>query len=188
VCLVQVGVIVLAFAAWVSQVAAADRTAGRPVAAPTAPDNPGWEVAGRGETAADAKKMALQRATEEVTAWLLQHGETLWTPGPGYLEEKNIVRQLGEPKRLEEDAYLVNLRVELQPGNVEAIRQVNRDLRMAGRQRLAAFGLGGFVVVLLVVTGFLRLEEATKGYHTTLLRLAALGILTGAGVLLWQLH
>jgi hypothetical protein len=36
--------------------------------------------------------------------------------------------------------------------------------------------------VLLVITGYLRLEEATKGYYTTLLRVAAIGVLVATAI------
>ena len=42
--------------------------------------------------------------------------------------------------------------------------------------------LGGVVCLLLVVGGYLRLEEATKGYYTRLLRLTAIAVLIGVGV------
>ncbi len=38
-------------------------------------------------------------------------------------------------------------------------------------------GLAGVTALLLVAIGYLRLEEATKGYYTGLLRLSALGLL-----------
>ena len=45
---------------------------------------------------------------------------------------------------------------------------------------LLARVLGGALAVLLVVAGYLRLEEATRGYYTKLLRLAAF-VRAGAG-------
>ena len=43
------------------------------------------------------------------------------------------------------------------------------------------------MALLLVCGGYLRLEEATRGYYTRLLRLAAFCTLVGVGVGLWLL-
>jgi hypothetical protein len=55
---------------------------------------------------------------------------------------------------------------------------------MVSRHLLLARVLGGVVCLLIVVGAYLRLEEATKGYYTRLLRLTAIGILIGVGAAL----
>jgi hypothetical protein len=47
--------------------------------------------------------------------------------------------------------------------------------------------LAGLVALLVVAGGYLRLEEATRGYYTTLLRAAAVAFLALVGAGLWLL-
>ena len=51
-----------------------------------------------------------------------------------------------------------------------------------------ALGLGGSVALLIVLGGYLRLEEATRGYYTRVLRLTAAGVLSAVAVGLWILR
>ena len=69
-------------------------------------------------------------------------------------------------------------------GQKEEMQQVAREHRMKERQGLVARVLAGLVALLLVAGGYLRLEEATRGYYTTLLRGAALVVLALVGALL----
>jgi hypothetical protein len=50
------------------------------------------------------------------------------------------------------------------------------------RLLLAARILAGLVVLALVVAAYIRLEEATRGYYTVLLRLTAGGVVMLAAV------
>ncbi len=56
--------------------------------------------------------------------------------------------------------------------------------RATARQGVMVRVLGGLVALLVVIACYLRLEDATKGYYTTLLRLAAVAfvLLVGAGI------
>jgi hypothetical protein len=56
---------------------------------------------------------------------------------------------------------------------------------VAARQPILLRLLGAAVALLLVVTGYLRLEHATRGYSTKLLRLAAFVALAVAAAALW---
>ena len=63
-------------------------------------------------------------------------------------------------------------------------RHAQQD-RVLDRHLLLARVLGGAVAVLLVLAGYLRLEDATRGYYTRLLRLAAIALVALAGVGVW---
>ncbi len=52
-----------------------------------------------------------------------------------------------------------------------------RDTRAAGRQSVLVRVLAAVVAVLIAVALYFRLEDATKGYYTTLLRLAAMTVI-----------
>jgi hypothetical protein len=59
-----------------------------------------------------------------------------------------------------------------------------RQDRVTSRQGVLARLLAGVIAVLVAVACYLRLEDATKGYYTTLLRLAAVTfvVLVGGGI------
>jgi hypothetical protein len=59
-----------------------------------------------------------------------------------------------------------------------------RQERATARQSIMVRVLGGLVALLVVIACYLRLEDATKGYYTTLLRVAAVTfvVLVGAGI------
>jgi hypothetical protein len=59
---------------------------------------------------------------------------------------------------------------------VPGIQKLAQQQRMKERQKPALLVLLGAMGLLSVVGGYLRLEEATKGYYTRLLRLAAIGV------------
>jgi hypothetical protein len=67
------------------------------------------------------------------------------------------------------------------------MQRLARQGRMESRHLILARILGGLVAMLLVLGGYLRLEEATRGYYTSLLRLSAVGVLTAVGAGLWLL-
>jgi hypothetical protein len=62
-----------------------------------------------------------------------------------------------------------------------------RQDRATSRQVVLARVLAGLVAVLMAVACYLRLEDATKGYYTTLLRLAAVAFVSLVGAGIWLL-
>jgi hypothetical protein len=134
------------------------------------------EFTGYGKTVKDAEAHALEQAH----AWMAQHANFGWTPSAEYLRERGLVR-FGDPTEEEfEKAGLMKVvkgDLEVTPEQAREIQQHARQERMSSRHLLLAKVLGGLVCLLLVVGGYLRLEEATRGYYTRALRLGALGIL-----------
>jgi hypothetical protein len=141
------------------------------------------EFKGYGLTQKDAEANALERACD----WLSEHSANLgWTPTPEFLREKGMV-QFEEPTeeefKIAKDfadggkMKVVKMQLEVTSQQAHEIQKQARQERMSWRHRLVAYVLGGFVCLLIVVGGYLRLEEATKGYYTRPLRLTALGIL-----------
>jgi hypothetical protein len=170
---------------------------GNPGKAPERPDKT-WEVVGVGATAEAAELNALRQARERVEEYLTgKYGSRFFLPeDPAYLRSAGIARTEGDPRPtqkkfagqvLDGPPLEVTLAVELRPEHVRDLLQQGREQRMGQRQRLAGLGLAGVLVLLVVVAGYLRLEDATKGYYTTLLRLAALSVLGLTGLCLYQL-
>jgi hypothetical protein len=86
-------------------------------------------------------------------------------------------RKVGEDGRT---VYRVLLRVEVAPRDLDDIKkkelehqQKLRDERARARQMVLVRLLAGIVAILIAVASYLRLEDATKGYYTTLLRVVA---------------
>jgi hypothetical protein len=138
---------------------------------------------GYGLTPKEAEADALGRACD----WLATHTDFGWTPPAEYLREKGMVTSDGEPdvkefdlpKEIAKDGnlYVVSMQLTIKENQVPDIQKQAQHLRMKERQKHSLFGLLGAVALLSVVGGYLRLEEATKGYYTRLLRIAAVGVL-----------
>lgn len=146
---------------------------------------------GYGLTPRDAETNALERACD----WLSSNANLGWTPTPEYLREKCMV-QFGErtekksqiAKEFGGRLQVVQMRLEVYDEQAEQMRELARHERMKERQKGSLFLLIGSVCVLGVIGGYLRLEEATKGYYTGLLRFTALGVLLLVAAGLWVLR
>jgi len=69
----------------------------------------------------------------------------------------------------------------------QAYQVKQRQERATARQGVLARVLAGLVALLAAVACYLRLEDATKGYYTTLLRLAAVAFVTIVSAGIWLL-
>jgi hypothetical protein len=73
---------------------------------------------------------------------------------------------------------------------IDASPELRHAMVQAYRRHAAAVWMGGglafALAALTIVTGYIRTDEATKGYYTNRLRILAAAGLGGAGVLLWQ--
>jgi hypothetical protein len=145
-----------------------------------------WKVTGYGKTIQDAEQDALEKAHKEVVDYLSTLNPPVeWQPSVDYVN-RNLVKQReeeGPEQRAIGPVYKMTLTVDVGSRQEDILKQ-DRHHRMEMRQLLLAKVLGGLVVVLAVVALYFRLEEYTKGYYTTWLRLIGLGLiaLTGAGV------
>lgn len=141
------------------------------------------EFEGYGPTPKDAENRALERACD----WLAAHTDPGWTPTPEFLREKNMVSFVGDPSERESQflqgitkegkVTVVTLRLEVTDAQARDIQKQAQQHRMKERQKSSLLVVFAVACLLGVVGGYLRLEEATKGYYTHLLRIAAIGIL-----------
>jgi hypothetical protein len=175
----------------------AQRLANAKQQAPTQPANdPAWVVEGYGESAADAEEDSLRRARQSVQEYLDKHyGSLASAPSLEQLQKAGVVGLEGSPelRKLEDsdkvmyEVQVAHAQVKLTRGYREGLQKLVLLQHTRQRQWLTARVLAGVVALLLVCGGYLRLEEATRGYYTRLLRLAALGTLAGVGAGLWLL-
>jgi hypothetical protein len=140
-----------------------------------------YDFEGYGSSVKDAETDALERACD----WLAAKADLGWKPTPEFLRDKGMVR-FSEPTEKEFEKAgpmkVVTLQLEITADQVREMQKQARQEHMTSRQLLLARVLGGVVCLLIVVGGYLRLEEATKGYYTRLLRLAAITLLIGVSV------
>ncbi len=154
-------------------------------------------VDGYGRTPGDARARALENAERKVEELLYQRfGDLGWMPAPELLSRDFLLRcdvviSRGEPTAVpgvdvnDEKAMKAEYKVELTGKYLEAVQREVREQCVRDRQLILARVLGGLVVLLLVVAGYLRLEDMTRGYATTMLRLGAFGVVALAGAALW---
>jgi hypothetical protein len=138
--------------------------------------------------------MAWKNAEERVEKLLVDRfGDRGWRPmkvqlTPEYLKRFGVVQPQGKAQPapgVDGDAMVVRYRIELTPEYLREVKRVAREQLVQERHFLLARILGGVVVVLLVLVGYLRLEDMTRGYATQLLRLAAIGVVAVTGLALW---
>jgi len=140
-----------------------------------------YVATGYGETQANAEHQAQTEAYKAVLKFLRRRlPELTWEPSLDYLIRLKVipangtlvssdVGQKDDPGGLKK----VELKVEISPSDVEEILRQDRLFRTQERHWTWAKLLGGSVGLLLIVAGYYRLEEMTKGYYTTRLRVAA---------------
>jgi hypothetical protein len=145
---------------------------------------------GYGVAEDDAAQNAFKAAADKVAEHLSsKYGETFTEDRlkelPKELKDRGVV---GEPTfEIKEMPYSHEkmreafVDVRLTDQQEKELRTEARMDRQKGRMKSAGMALAGLMALLLVGGGYLRLEEATKGYYTTLLRVAALGILGAVG-------
>jgi hypothetical protein len=73
--------------------------------------------------------------------------------------------------------HWVTLEIPLVPELKGMLLQKEREARMQDRMLWAGRILAGVVVLLVAVAGYFRIEDWTKGYYTTWLRLATVGFI-----------
>ena len=151
-------------------------------------------VEGFGVTKDAARDFALEKARDVVADYLAERGEPGLRPTLRQLQDLKIVppaddMEMTERKfeKIDEPMQVAKFDLRVTEDHVKALRAAARHERVAERQHWMGLGLAAVVSLLLVAIGYLRLEEATKGYYTGLLRLSALGVLALIGFFIWQL-
>jgi hypothetical protein len=167
-----------------------------PPVAPAAPaaaspqdleDVPGEICATEDRARADARR-ALQ---VRVGRWLEPDVPPTWTP-PAALVQSLVVGSRIDPhfSKVEKDdgpLYIAVLTADLSPGRrAKLVDTYTHDLV---RRRLLGLGtLLSFVLICLAaISGYIRADEATKGYYTNRLRLLAAAGVGAAGVIVYRM-
>jgi hypothetical protein len=163
------------------------------IAKPPAPPVFEAKADGYGIREEDATEDAIKDACHKVQEFLANKYGEKFTPTEEELRGKQIVGtpefETADNLTLTQDAakkpvIKAVVPVKLTAEQVKDFREEARKIRVGGRMKTTGVILAGLIALLLVGGGYLRLEEATKGYYTTLLRVGALTIL---GILILSL-
>jgi hypothetical protein len=131
-----------------------------------------------------ANNEARRKLRERVVQWLAPEVSASWTPPAQLLEVMVVGSQVRQTEKDYGTVYETDLTVDLSSGHrAELIATYNRELV---QYRLTTMGgLLGFVLLCLAaISGYIRADEATKGYYTNRLRmLVAAGVGAGAVII-----
>lgn len=151
-----------------------------------------WSVTAYGMDREAAERRAQQVAQEKVLDFLEKQDPPIaWKPTLEFLQQNRFTRDVNtEPDRdlqgnVTKDRYKCSLHVVMSPDLYRKILDQDRQLRIADRQWFAGRVLAVVVLLLVAVGGYFYLDEATKGYHTVLLRLGAISFVGAVGAVLW---
>jgi hypothetical protein len=150
-----------------------------------------WQADGYGETDTDAHDVAVETLTNNIASYLFQHGLTDWRPSVEDIEEllkKNSKQHVESTAFKEEGAdelRHVTLEVEVNDRVIQKFQREARHQRAGSRMIGLGKGLGMLLALLIGVGGYFRIEEATKGYYTTWLRLTTVSFIAAAATGLW---
>jgi len=136
-----------------------------------------------------AEADAHRQLTAAVTEWLADSGvDRTWTPPKKLIDRMILGAPTFEPVQVKELSVVrATVTADFSDHRKREFLDVYR--RHTGGRRLAVLG-GGLAVVLAglaAVSGFIRADEATKGYYTTRLRLAATVGVGVAGVVAYRI-
>jgi hypothetical protein len=186
--LLIIGWVVLGFCT--GPLLAGDKT-GKKGARPKTPQEP-LETTVVGEDASKdvAESLALVHAQHELEVYLKSQ-----TPRINRLPSKDyILSHLLSNRQEREDQGKVRIAFEMKVGEKQYQDMLKDELREDKEERDAVAldrmtGLGKILAVvvafLVALTGYLRLEETTKGYYTTWLRIGAISFVGAVGIGMW---
>jgi hypothetical protein len=135
-----------------------------------------------------AEREARSELEKQLAEWLEPLGvPRSWKPSPRQVDAL-ILGTTIEP--VEKDygmLYVAKLRVDASPGRTAELAQTYR--RQVVNRRMAALGgaLAFVLICLGAVSGYIRADEATKGYYTNRLRMLAAAGVGAAGVAIYHM-
>lgn len=141
-----------------------------------------FTVHGQGQSKDVARENAIEEAQKVVAKYLLARDRSVsFTPSREFILAKLkkgdvVYTDLETSSSVIGVVYDAGLTLELSP-------QVEQYFRKAGRVTSGLWGVGCAMAAFLVIGLFFRIDEWTKGYLTTWLFFAAVGIISGLAVL-----
>jgi hypothetical protein len=159
------------------------------VAAPVAPSQTETRII-QGQISATeerAKADARNALRYEIADWLQSDISGSWTPPSRLIDAMIAETRINPVVKDYGTLYVAEFKVNFSPERRKAFVQVyNRE---QVRERLVALGgiLGFVLICLAAISGYIRTDEATKGYYTNRLRMLTAAGVGAAGVLIYQM-
>jgi len=165
------------------------------LAQPVPPKEPLWkaEINGQGTSPQAARQEAVKSAAEKLSAHLrARFPDFKYTPTPQFLIDHKMVDEGHDEKLTLDDPSgpemtMHTLTVELRPDPLDELLTADRHERGGDRLWEAGRILGGLLVMLIALVGYVRLDDWTKGYFSFPLKLGALGLAVAGPVVCWWL-
>jgi hypothetical protein len=148
-----------------------------------------WTEVGREPTQNEAEQQAQENARDAVIGYLHERFPDLnWTPTKDELVRNGVIAvrsdetkpgTFGNLKGYEATAHVdvSDAKLSKIQDQIDEARKQALEPAVSWRHTFVGRALGSLVALFLVVFGYLRLEELTRGYYTTLLRLGAAGVM-----------
>lgn len=138
----------------------------------------------------DAWDDALDSAVWKVREYLVTRTPPIeWKPTPQFVRKRLVRKHTEEVKKFTStggiDMHQVNLKLTITAEDLRQIEQEDRKFHAEHRLWIVGRGLGGLVLLLGAVAGFIRLDELTKGYITWPLRITALTLGVAGAAAIW---
>ncbi len=140
----------------------------------------------------DARNDALENAANQLQVFLNDR-KIQWRPTADFIRSSKLVKKQEDkvvkldvadnrPEISPPEMHQIVLQIAVTEADMKTIRQEDHKYRVEQRFWTAGRGLGGLVLLLGALAGYMRLDELTKGYFTLPLRLTALVLgVAGAG-------
>jgi hypothetical protein len=134
-----------------------------------------------------AKADARNALRYEIADWLDSEISGPWTPPSRLVDAMILETRINPVVKDYGTLYVAELKAEFSPRRRQAFVQVHH--REQVRQRLVALGgiLGFALICLAAISGYIRTDEATKGYYTNRLRMLTAAGVGAAGVIIYQM-
>ncbi len=164
---------------------------------PQTPAPPIWktEVTGDFETTPEvARKDALLKAAGQVAGYMQDRFPGFrYQPTPKFLTDHRMVDEAAPESEIIDSLpdkptmHKQKVTVELRDYHLAQLLQEDRRERSVDRLWQGGRVLGGIVVALLALIGYVRLDDWTKGYFSLALKFTALTLAVAGVILLWWL-
>jgi hypothetical protein len=134
-----------------------------------------------------AENAAMQGLQAQVLEWLSPDVPASWTPPDSMLRPIVAETRIDEIEKSYGTVYVAHLTAHAPPElRAQLVDAYNRDLI---QHRLMTLGgtLAFVLICLAAISGYIRADEATKGYYTNRLRMLAAAGVGAAGVIVYKM-